>query len=216
MFSRCFFKCCSALVLVASLSFSTGIAAHPHSWIDMKTYVKGDDKQLTGFNMIWSFDPMTTAYLFDGEDMSPKHREATLKKLAASVIENMMTTHYFTFFYDGKTPIRYEKVHKATLTESKGKATLEFELDLAKPYPYNGHPLQLRIFDPTYYVDISWKTKADVILDADVQSHCTGKLKQPNPTPAQVSYALSIPPDADPDNTLGQLFTQTFYITCKS
>ncbi|MCE0495363.1 DUF1007 family protein [Vibrio sp. DNF-1] len=181
----------------------------------MKTYIEGNQKELTGFNMIWSFDPMTTAYLFDGEDMSPNHRDKTLKKLALSVINNMLTTHYFTYFYDKGKPIRYEKVKSGVLTTKAGKATLTFRLNLAKPYKFNGHKLQLRIFDPTYYVDMSWKTGKDVILTDNLHSHCKTKLLEPHPTPSQVSYALSIPADADPDDTLGQLFTQTIELTCK-
>lgn len=203
------------MVAALMLFIPVGAFAHPHSWIDMKTYIKGDEKQITGFDMVWTFDPMTTAYLFDGEDMSEQHRESTLKKLAVSIINNMLTTHYFTYFYDKDKPIRYEKVTTATLTTKSGKATLRFPLDLAKPYPFNGHKLELRIFDPTYYVDMSWKSKQNVILDKSLSQHCTTALIQPHPTPSQVSYALSIPIDADPDDTLGQLFTQTIDLTCQ-
>ncbi|WP_234976377.1 DUF1007 family protein [Vibrio quintilis] len=188
--------------------------AHPHSWMDLQTYIKSSQTALTGFSMIWTFDPMTTAYLFDGEDMSDGHREQTLQKLADSMIRNMLSTHYFTYFYDQKTPVRYQKVKTAKLTTHAGKATLSFELDLVKPYPFNGRTLQLRIFDPTYYVDMSWKSHKDVILESPAKAHCSTRLKEPHPTPAQVSYAMSIPADADPDDTLGQLFTQTIELTC--
>jgi len=181
----------------------------------MKTYIEGNKTSLTGFKMVWSFDPMTTAYLFDGEDMSVAHRKKTLQKLANSVVLNMLSTHYFTYFYDKKTPIRYEKVNTGKLTTYKGKATLTFQLTLAKQYPFNAHPLKLRIFDPTYYVDMSWKTKRDIIVDDAIKKRCSTKLLEPHPSPAQVSYALSIPTDADPDDTLGQLFTQTIELTCK-
>ena len=182
----------------------------------MKTYIEGNKHSLTGFKMVWTFDPMTTAYLFDGEDMSPSHREKTLNKLALSVVNNMLSTHYFTYFYDKDTPIRYQKVTTGTLTSKAGKATLIFHLGLVKPYPLNGHKLQLKIFDPTYYVDMSWKSRKDIIFSEALQSRCSGQLVEPHPTPAQVSYALSIPADADPDDTLGQLFTQTLELQCHS
>ncbi len=193
------------------------VNAHPHSWIDMTTRIEGDSHQLTGFNMDWTFDAMTTAYLFDGEDMSKAQREATLKKLAQSVIDNMINYHYFTFFYDadGKTPIRYKEVRDATLTTSKGKATLNFDLKLVKPYPFNGKTLTLMIFDPTYYVDMSWKDSNDITFSDALKPYCSQKLIEPNPTPKQISYAMALPADADPDDTLGQLFTQTSKITCQ-
>ncbi len=184
----------------------------------MTTQIKGDDKQLTGFEMTWTFDAMTTAYLFDGEDMSKGHREATLAKLAQSIIDNMLPSHYFTYFYepDGVTPIRYQKVTQARLTTAKGKATLEFALPLAKPYAFDGKTLTLKVFDPTYYVDMSWDDRNHLIFDEALKNRCALKLIAPNPTPEQVSYAMSLPADADPDNALGQLFTQAATITCRA
>ncbi|WP_245796758.1 DUF1007 family protein [Vibrio aerogenes] len=201
--------CCLMLLSLPCRTF-----AHPHSWMDLQTYIKSSQTALTGFSMVWTFDPMTTAYLFDGEDMSDGHRKQTLQKLADSMIRNMLSTHYFTYFYDNKTPVRYQKVNTAKLTTHAGKATLSFELNLVKPYPFNGHTLQLRIFDPTYYVDMSWKSAKDVKLNPAAGEHCVTRLKAPHPTSAQVSYAMSIPADADPDDTLGQLFTQTLELTC--
>jgi ABC-type uncharacterized transport system substrate-binding protein len=204
------------ILLCASLFFSANLYAHPHSWIDMTTHVEGSKSHITGFRMVWVFDPMTTAYLFDGEDMSPEHRQTTLHKLALSVIQNMLSTHYFTYFYDNATPIKYQKVDAATLTEHHGKATLSFHLVLAKPYPFNGHQLKLRIFDPTYYVDMSWETKANITLAPAMKPYCQDRLIAPHPTPAQVSYALSIPASDNSDDTLGQLFTQTLELSCHS
>ncbi len=214
MLDKNLYKSFALCLLVLGVSPPT--FAHPHSWIDMTTHIKGDQKTLTGFHMVWTFDAMTTAYLFDGEDMSKSHREATLKKLAQSVIDNMLSSHYFTYFYDvdGTTPIRYEKVDTATLTTHKGKATLTFDLPLAKPYVFNGKPLTLKVFDPTYYVDMSWADRSHLIFDEALKKHCAMTLIEPHPTPEQVSYAMSLPVDADPDNALGQLFTQAATITC--
>ncbi|WP_456295885.1 DUF1007 family protein [Vibrio sp. AK197] len=194
-----------------------GVNAHPHSWISMTTQINGNEKQLTGFDMSWTFDAMTTAYLFDGEDMSKGQRQKTLNKLAQSTIDNMLQSHYFTYFYDadGTTPIRYKKVTSAELSTSKGKATLTFQLMLSKPYVFNGNTLTLKVFDPTYYVDMSWDDRQHLVLNQALKKHCSFKLIEPNPTPEQVSYAMSLPVDADPDNALGQLFTQAASITCQ-
>ncbi|MGX9522562.1 DUF1007 family protein [Vibrio mediterranei] len=190
--------------------------AHPHSWIDMQTTVLGSEKAITGFKMRWAFDPMTTAYLFDGEDMTPQHKQQTLDKLSKEVVGNMLGSHYFTYFLDsdGKTPIRYKAVQHSELTQSKGKAILSFTITLVHPYPFNNQTLSLKIFDPTYYIDMSWATANDINLDKTLTPYCEIKLHQPNPTSAQVNYALSIPADADPDDSLGQLFTQNAKITC--
>jgi tRNA threonylcarbamoyladenosine biosynthesis protein TsaE len=181
----------------------------------MTTYIEGEGGHLTGFKMIWTFDPMTTAYLFDGEDMSKAHRQQTLEKLTKSMLTNMLGTHYFTYVYVGKKHFRYQRVYNGTLTTSKGKATLTFRLLLTQPYRLTSQPLKLMIFDPTYYVDMSWKGQKNIILAPGLATQCKFRILQPHPTPAQVSYAMSIPPDADPDDTLGQLFTQSMLLNCQ-
>lgn len=201
---------------VGSVFFSASVFAHPHSWIDMKTTILGDEKAMTGLEMQWTFDAMTTAYLFDGEDMSPEQQENTLITLAQSIIGNMLPQHYFTYLYERETPIKYQQVVSATLTANKGKATLSFTLLLSQPYPLNGQPLTLKIFDPTYYVDMSWQKKQDIQFAPALDKHCTSTLIQPKPTAAQISYAMSLPVDADPDDQLGQLFTQTLEFSCQA
>lgn len=59
------------------------------------------------------------------------------------------------------------------------------------------------------------KKSKDVILDPELAAVCNAEMIEPNPTPEQMSYAMSLPPDADPDNALGQLFTQTVRLHCK-
>jgi ABC-type uncharacterized transport system substrate-binding protein len=219
---KVFFHRCSkpsidaTIALMGALLFPLCASAHPHSWIDLKTVIEGNPSEITGLKMVWEFDPMTTAYWFDGEDMSPKHKQETLAKLANETIENMLSTHYFTYFYDQKTPVRYKKVTHAKLTAAAGKATLSFQIALTKPITFNGHKLKLSVFDPTYYIDMSWAAKSAVTVDDSLKSHCSTILIEPHPTPAQVSYALAIPADSDPDDTLGQVFTQSVELVCQS
>jgi len=190
------------------------VQAHPHSWIDLKTEIEGNQNQITGFKMSWTFDAMTSAYMLDGEDLSPENKAQTMQKVADSVMKNMMGEHYFTYFYDGEIPIKYALARRGVLTQNRSKLTLDFELPLSKPKVLNGNPLKLLIFEPSYYVDMSWQKERDIQLSPDLAKHCSLELIAPNPTTEQMSYAMSLPADADPDNALGQLFTQTVMITC--
>lgn len=190
------------------------VLAHPHSWIDTKTYIEGENGFITGFKMEWTFDAMTSAYMLDGEDTAPKHEQETFRKVAASVLENMKYEHYFTYFFDGDEPIKYYAAHSETLARNRAKLVMSFELPLAKPKAVTRDSLRLLIFDPSYYVDMSWKSKNDVVLSSDLAHHCQIELIEPNPTPKQMAYAMSLPADADPDNALGQLFTQTVKLHC--
>lgn len=203
---------CLAFIIVVLTSCNA--QAHPHSWVEMKTYVEGKNGVITGFKMEWSFDAMTSAYMLDGEDVSPEKEPETLRKLAASVLENMKYEHYFTYFYDGDMPIRYKVAHSEKLTRDRAKLVLSFELPLSKPKPVTRESLRLLIFEPSYFVDMTWQSEGDIVLSPELDRQCQLELIEPNPTSEQMSYAMSLPADADPDNALGQLFTQTVKINC--
>lgn len=190
------------------------IQAHPHSWIDTKTYIEGEKGVITGFKMEWTFDAMTSAYMLDGEDMSAQSEQDTLRKMAESVLENMKYEHYFTYFYEGEEPIKYSVAHSQTLTREKAKLVLSFELPLSQPKPVTQDSLRLLIFEPSFYVDLAWKSKHDVMFSADLARQCEVDMIAPNPSPEQMAYAMSLPADADPDTALGQLFTQTVKLRC--
>lgn len=166
--------------------------------------------------MSWTFDPMTSAYTLDGEDLSIANKEETLKKLAGTMMKNINMEHYFTYFYDGETPIKFAPNIHGKLTMDKTKLTLDFELPLSKPKLITEAPLKLLIFESSYYMDMSWLKKEDIQLSEELGKRCSLDLILPNPTPEQVTYAMSLPADADPDDQFGQLFTQTLLIKCKS
>ncbi len=100
------------------------------------------------------------------------------------------------------------------LTKKGPKATLSFELPLAHPKKVTENTLVLHVFEPTYYMDMTWDKASDITLSPALAETCSFKLIPAHPTPEEVSYAMSLPADADPDNTLGQLFTQTVKFHC--
>jgi len=206
--------CLRHFILILATGWTLNIQAHPHSWIDLKTEIEGEQGVITGFKMSWTFDAITSAYLLDGEDLSALNKEATLQKIANSIMKNMYPEHYFTYFYDGETPIKYALPGKARLSKNRTKVTLDFYLPLAEAKVFKGKTLTLLIFEPSYYVDMSWQKSEDIQLSAELAQHCALQLLAPSPTAEQVTYAMSLPADANPDNALGQLFTQTVTINC--
>lgn len=200
--------------IIGAILSSLTAQAHPHSWIDLKTEIEGNETQITGFKMSWTFDAMTSAYMLDGEDLSAKNKIKSLQKVADSVMKNMSLEHYFTYFYDDETPIKYSRSNQSVLTQHKAKLTLDFYIPLSKPKNILGRTLKLLIFEPSYYVDMSWVKKSDIQLSTHLSKRCTLQLVDPKPTAEQVTYAMSLATDADPDNALGQLFSQKVMITC--
>jgi len=91
------FKDCMSNIHLSTW-FKKGIAAcafalcsqdalsHPHAWIDTNTYINGTDTHITSLQMTWTFDQETSLYMLQGEDISPKHLQTTLQKLANGVV----------------------------------------------------------------------------------------------------------------------------------
>lgn len=203
------------IIIVCFLTPTVSIA-HPHSWVDLKTEIVGNNTQINGFKMSWTFDAMTSAYMLDGEDLSVDNKAKTLQKLANSIMKNINLEHYFTYLYDDETPVKYSFSNQGELTQNRTKLTLDFYLPLSETKDIKGHTLKLLIFEPSYYVDMSWVKKSDISFSADFSKQCALQLVEPKPTTQQISYAMSLPADADPDNELGQLFTQAVFITCST
>lgn len=209
---RCLFK--PAIFLVLGLGVSCSSFAHPHSWIDIKTIIQGTSGTVDSMKMQWTFDRMTTAYLLDGEDLSIQHREQTLNTIAKSIINNMHPSHDFTYLQEGDRLLHYQDISDPVLKLQKGKAVLSFTLSLVKPYNFDGKALSLRVFDPTYYVDMSWSSEQDIQFSNSLKSDCTFSLHEPHPSASQVNKAMLIPVDASPDYQLGKIFTQTVNFSC--
>ncbi|QUM77344.1 DUF1007 family protein [Moritella sp. 24] len=209
----------SAFSQVATLLFGALISmnsvAHPHSWVDMKTEIQGDGQYITGFKMTWEFDAMTSAYMLDGEDLSPENKPNTLQVLADSIMENMTKNHYLTYFYEEGIPVKYALAENGLLTQESIKATLTFYLPLAKPKLLSDKELKLLIYDPSYYVDMSWPAHNAIKLSPKLAQYCKLSVIDATPTSEQLAYVMSLPVDAARDDAIGELFTQSAIINCQ-
>lgn len=164
--------------------------------------------------MDWSFDPMTTAYTFAGQRITPDNRKEVFQKLQGDILENLLYKHYFTYFYNKDEPIRYKRVDMGEISMIGPRMRLQFELELADPVPLDTPDLSLFIFDPTYYIDMSWDKRAQVSFSENYKGDCRLEVIEPKPTSEQVAYAMSLGVDSDPDDELGKLFTQKAVIHC--
>ncbi|MFT5808191.1 MAG: ABC-type uncharacterized transport system substrate-binding protein [Moritella dasanensis] len=203
-----------SIMLVGAL-VSINSTAHPHSWVDMKTEIQGDGDHITGFKMSWEFDAMTSAYMLDGEDLSVENKAQALQDLADSIMQNMTTNHYLTYFYEAGMPIKYALAEKGSLAQDKLKARLDFYLPLKEPLILSNKTLKLLIYDPSYYVDMSWPAKNAIQLSPKLARYCKLSVIDAKPTSEQMAYVMSLPVDSSRDDALGELFTQTAMINCQ-
>ena len=156
---------CFALFLLAAVMTAGPALAHPHVWVTMKSeMVYAPDGTLTGVRHAWTFDDMFSAFATQGIE-SKKKGEFTREELAPLAEVNVTSLKEFDFFTsakaDGKKaafqqPIDYYLEYKDNVL------TLTFTLPLEKPV--KSKKLQVEIYDPTYFIDLSFADKDPVAL----------------------------------------------------
>ncbi|WP_380183752.1 DUF1007 family protein [Kalamiella sp. sgz302252] len=191
--------------------------SHPHSFIAMQATAVHKDNELTGLKMRWVMDEITSAdLLYDAGKAKPD--SVIWKKLAAEVMANVLGQHYFTEFWHQGKPVKFGNLPpEYRLLREGNKAVLEFILPLGEPQPLAGQRYTFSVFDPTYFVDMTFAGEKSLHLPDELARQCRFTLKTPNPDAALQSYALSLDKaDAPPaDMDLGRQFAQTVTLQCQ-
>lgn len=205
------------LLLLAALLSPMVSFAHPHSFIAMRATFINQAETLTGVHMRWTMDEMTSAdLLYDAGDAPAG--SVIWKKLAAQVMANVLGQHYFSELYHQGKRVKFDNLPPAYQLSREGhKAVLDFMLPLAEPQPLAGQTFTLSTFDPTYFVDMTYKDAAALVLPPAMAQRCKVTLTTPDPDASWQEYARSLdkadaPP---PDKDLGRQFAQTVTLTCR-
>src|SRR6266581_1286485 len=136
------------LVACVLLTFSVEAShAHPHVWVTMKCQIIfGADGSIVGVRHAWSFDEMSSAYITLGAGNGQKgiFSREKLASLAEAQVASLKSSDYFT---------------SATVD---GVLTLHFTLPFRSPL--TGQTLELEVYDPSYFVDISFAKQEPVEL----------------------------------------------------
>jgi ABC-type uncharacterized transport system substrate-binding protein len=202
-------------LFLAVLSFAA--AAHPHSFISMKTELVADDAQISGLKMRWTMDEITSAdLLYDAGDAKPG--DEIWKKLAAEVMANVLGQHYFTEFWHNGQKVKF--LNRPTIygmARDGHQAVLTFILPLAQPQPLTGQKYTFATFDPSYYVDMSYAEDRDVTLPAALQKRCSIAVHTPKPSDETLNFAIALDKDDAPpeDMELGKQFAQQVTVQCQ-
>lgn len=203
--------------LLFCLFLSQGALAHPHSFISITSQLVSSNDALTAITMRWTMDEITSAdLLYDAGNARPG--DEVWKKLAAEVMANVLTQHYFTEFWHGASKVKFQDRPTAYGLSREGhKAVLTFTLPLAQPQPLRGQTYRFSTYDPTYFVDMFYDHDSDVTLPADLQARCKLSVHTPKPSDEMTAYALSLDKaDAPPEEmALGKQFAQEVTLQCQ-
>jgi ABC-type uncharacterized transport system substrate-binding protein len=139
--------------------------AHPHVWVTMKSQVVyGPDGAVTGVQHAWTFDDMFSAFATQG--IEAKNKGVFTREELASLAEvNVTSLKEFDFFtnikLDGKKAVFADPVDYY-LEYRDNVLTLNFMLPLKTPA--KAKELQVSIYDPAYFVDLTFAESDPVAL----------------------------------------------------
>ena len=153
-----------AACVVFTLSVATS-HAHPHLWVTMKCQIIFNvDGLMVGVRQAWSFDEMASAFitLGAGEGQQGAMTREKLTSLAAEQLASLKSSDYFTDAAVNGIKQQFGPPTDYGLELVDGVLTLRFTLPLRSPLI--GQTLELKVYDPSYFVDISFARQEPVEL----------------------------------------------------
>jgi len=202
---------------------ATSLAAHPHVWATVHSEILlGANHQIIGIRHSWTFDEFYTAMAVEGLDTNKDgiYSKEELQPLAKVNVESLKDFDYFTFVhFEGeedkmlplKPPVDY------WIDYDKNVLTLHFTLPLDKPVDTHGKPVQVDVYDPSFFVAFGFATEKPVTLAGADSKGCTAEITLPDPETAADTKALteSFFSQLGPNSNFGSQFAQTATVECK-
>lgn len=188
----------------ALLAFTLPALAHPHIFIDAKVTITFDDTgAVVGLHHDWTFDTAFSAWVIQGLDTN-SDRETSPEELQGLADENMTGLAEYGFYTiagDATEPLQFTPAGDQRMVYADGHTTLSYSLTTDRPHPL-GQRFELGVYDPEYYVAITFADSGDVTL-VNAPDGCGVVLEPPKemaPDVEQRLYALGpdvteLPPD---------------------
>ena len=211
------------LAFAGSVAFSPTVDAHPHVWATVRSeIVFGPNHQITGIRHAWTFDEFYTAMAIEGLDTNKDgvYSKEELQPLAKVNVESLKDFDYFTFVHlEGeddkmlplKPPVDYWVEYE------KSVLTLHFTLPLEKPVDPHGKPVEVDVYDPSFFVAFGFATEKPVTLAGADTKGCVAEITLPDPETTADAKALteSFFSQLGPNSNFGSQFAQTVTVKCK-
>lgn len=191
-------------VISILLALVAPAAAHPHIFIDAKVTVVFDaNGAVAGLRHAWTFDSAFSAWMVQGLDTNGD-RETSPEEMQDLADENMVGLAdygFYTYAGEGDALMAFTPRGDQRMVYQDGRVKLSYSADAVTPMPVGGR-FELAVYDPEYYVAISFADVSDVTLE-NAPASCAVVLEPPRPMDPEVEqrlYALGpevleLPPD---------------------
>ena len=179
-------------IVVALLALAAPAFAHPHIFIDAKVTIVFDDAgNVVGLRHNWTFDRAFSAWVIQGLDTngdgitSPEE----LQPLADDNMQGLTDFGFYTFA--GPTgDMAFSSVGDQRMVYENDRTTLTYALKAETPQPV-GARFELGVYDPEYYVAISFADKTDVTLE-NAPAACGVTLEPPKEVSPELQNRLLV------------------------
>jgi ABC-type uncharacterized transport system substrate-binding protein len=198
------------------------VTAHPHVWVTVRSEILLDtNHQITAIRQSWTFDEFYTAMAIEGLDTNKDgiYSKEELQPLAQVNVESLKDFDYFTFVHfegedDKMLPLKPPVDYWADY--DKNLVTLHLTLPLEKPVDPHGKPVQIDVYDPSFFVAFSFATEKPVTLAGPDTKGCAADITLPDPETAADTKALteSFFSQLGPSSNFGSQFAQTATVKC--
>jgi len=211
-----------ALLAGFAVAAITPASAHPHMWIDMRSYVVFNDRGLiTGIDLEWTFDDGYAQMALDGLDTDGDgvYSQDELAPLTKENIASLKDYNYFTVPRVNGEVVPIGEVTEYGQIYSNGKLSLHFQVPLEKPVDPRKDEFLYKVYDPEFFIDMEYADKSSVGTVGSMPAHCRLKLVQvsADQQTLQVKQMLSTKgkewkPPANED--FGGMFAQPTLVVC--
>jgi ABC-type uncharacterized transport system substrate-binding protein len=171
----------AALAAGLSLLAATAATAHPHVWVTLKSdLVFAPDGTVVAVKHAWTFDEMFSAFATQGldKDNDGKFSREELADLAEVNVTSLEEFNYFSVAKSGGADVGFDKPKDYWLESDKDNVlTLNFTLPLKTKAPKGD--LTLDVYDPTFFVDLSY-AESDAVKLSGAPAGCMAEIKRPN------------------------------------
>jgi len=148
-------------------ALSSGLFAHPHTFITTKLGIEFVSENLKGAWVHWEFDEMFSAPMIVEADMNKngKFEKDELDFLYENAFSNLESYGYFFYMREGKKRKTAEKVASFSAYYKKNKLFYKFFI----PIKQTNKKLIVSIFDPTYFCAVKYYKKSPVYFIKNFQ-----------------------------------------------
>lgn len=205
-------------LLAAVLAVPAGKAlAHPHVWVTLNSeLVFAPDGAVAAVRHAWTFDEMFSAFATQGldKDNDGKLSREELKELAEVNVTSLEEFNYFSVAKSGGKDVAFDKPKDYWLEADKDNVlTLHFTLPL-KAKAAKGE-LTVDVYDPTFFVDLTFADGAVVKLDG-APTGCAAEVKKPqSQATAQTNLSESFFNSLSASSQYGSQFANRIILRCK-